>query len=286
MPEFAEVNKQVQWLRSRVVGWRVTGVKYTPGHFPALKDDPARAKKLAAFFEGATIEAVTQRGKHVVLALSTGTVTSHLMFKGRWTLRGEDYVSNYKHHREPPVPKATSFWLETDTVRTADGAPGRLEFNEPEYKGKVHAHPGLTAGQCADLRELGPDILQTPESDPAFAAPFTAEGLIADAARTKTPIKVLLLDQKKQAGIGNMYACEALYRAKIAPNRAANAVTPTEAAVLHGAVVDLMAAVIASDLDYTDVMKVYRKETDPAGRAVQVIKIGGRDTYWVPEEQR
>ena len=33
-------------------------------------------------------------------------------------------------------------------------------------------------------------------------------------------------------------------------------------------------------------MKVYRKETDPAGRAVQVIKIGGRDTYWVPEEQR
>ena len=286
MPEFAEVNKQVGWLRSRVVGWRVTGVKFTPGHFPALKDDPARAKKLAAFFEGATIEAVTQRGKHVVLALSTGTVTSHLMFKGRWTLRGEDYVSNYKHHREPPVPKATSFWLETNTVVTADGAPGRLEFNEPEYKGKVHAHPGLTAGQCADLRELGPDILQTPESDPAFAAPFTVEGLIADAARTKTPIKVLLLDQKKQAGIGNMYACEALYRAGVAPARPSNTLTEPELRAVHAAVQAVVQESIDSDLDYDRVLAVYRRDTDPQGRIVKCDDVGGRDTFWVPAAQR
>jgi len=83
-----------------------------------------------------------------------------------------------------------------------------------------------------------------------------------------------------------MYACEALYRARLAPNRAASGVSAEEAAVPPGAVVDLMAAVIASDRDYSGGMKVYRKETDPAGRAVQVIKIGGRDTDWVPEEQR
>ncbi len=286
MPEFAEVNKQVGWLRSRVVGWQIVRMHTTPGHFPALKDDPARAKKLAAFFEGATIEGVTQRGKHVVMALSTGTVTSHLMFKGRWTLRGDDFVSNYKHHRDPPVPKATSFWVETAPGVMPDGSAGRLEFNEPEYKGKVHAHPGLTAGQCPDLRELGPDILQTPESDPAFAALFTAEALMAAAGRTKTPIKVLLLDQKKQAGIGNMYACEALYRAGVSPSRAAHDLGEAELRAVHAAVQDVVQESIDSDLDYDRVLAVYRRETDPLGRIVRCDDVGGRDTFWVPAAQR
>jgi len=286
MPEFAEVNKQVAWLRARVVGWTIARVKYTPGHFPALKDDPARAKKLAAFFEGAMLQGVSQRGKHVVMALSTGTVTSHLMFKGRWTLRGEDYVSNYKHHHDPPVAKATSFWMETADGVMPDGSAGRLEFNEPEYKGKVHAHPGLTAGQCADLRELGPDILQTPESDPAFAALFTPEGLMAAAGRTKTPIKVLLLDQKKQAGIGNMYACEALYRAGVAPARPSQDLSEDELRAVHAAVQSVVQESIDSDLDYARVLAVYRKGTDPEGRVVKCDDVGGRDTFWVPAAQR
>jgi formamidopyrimidine-DNA glycosylase len=126
----------------------------------------------------------------------------------------------------------------------------------------------------------------TPESDPAFQQPWTVDVLRRSLAGSRKAVKEILLDQSQQAGIGNMYACEALYRARVAPNRAANGASAEEAAVLHGAVVDLMAAVIASDLDYSGVMKVYRKETDPAGRAVQVIKIGGRDTYWVPEAQR
>jgi formamidopyrimidine-DNA glycosylase len=83
-----------------------------------------------------------------------------------------------------------------------------------------------------------------------------------------------------------MYACEALYRAGVSPTRAANAVTADEAAALHGAVVAIVSEVIATDLDYDRVLKVYRKERDESGRAVQVVKLGGRDTWWVPEAQR
>nr|MBK7064530.1 hypothetical protein [Deltaproteobacteria bacterium] len=278
MPEFPEVHRQVVWLRERVTGWVIEDHGHFGGHFPEMKSDPDRKTKLDEFFRGATLSSVTQRGKHIVMALSTGTVTSHLMHAGRWTMSDEPYVSNYRHHLSPPDKKASSFWL------VARGR--RLEFNEPERRGKVHAFPGITSAQCEELKALGPDVLITEETDPAYRQAWTVDSLRRSLLGSRKAVKEILLDQGHQAGIGNMYACEALYRAKIAPNRAANAVTPTEAAVLHGAVVDLMAAVIASDLDYTDVMKVYRKETDPAGRAVQVIKIGGRDTYWVPEEQR
>ena len=221
---------------------------------------------------------MTQRGKHIVMALSTGTLTSHLMHAGRWTMSDEPYLSNYRHHRAPPDKRASSFWA------VAKGR--RLEFNEPEHRGKVRAFPGVVSAAVDELKKLGPDVLITPETDPAFGQAWTVEALRRSLAGSRKAVKEILLDQGQQAGIGNMYACEALYRAHIAPNRAANAVTAHEAATLHAAVTTMMAAVIASDLDYSEVMKVYRKETDPAGRAVQVIKIGGRDTWWVPEEQR
>jgi formamidopyrimidine-DNA glycosylase len=190
----------------------------------------------------------------------------------------EPYVSNYRHHKDPPDKKASSFWL------VAHGK--RLEFNEPEHRGKVRAYAGVASADVDELKKLGPDVLLTPESDPAYQQLWTVDALKRSLSASRKAVKEVLLDQGAQAGIGNMYACEALYRAQVAPSRAANAVTAHEATALHGAVVDLMSSVIASDLDYDDVMKVYRRETDPAGRAVQVSKIGGRDTYWVPEQQR
>lgn len=278
MPEFPEVHRQVCWLRERVTGWVIEDHGHFGAHFPELKDDPARKTKLDALFKGATLQAVTQRGKHIVMALSTGTVTSHLMHAGRWTMSDEPYVSNYRHHKTPPDRKASSFWL------VAGGR--RLEFNEPERRGKVRAFPRSTSAECPELRALGPDVLLTPESDPAYRDEWTVAHLQRSLAGSRKAVKEVLLDQAQQAGIGNMYACEALYRAGVAPNRAAHAVTADEAAALHGATVAMMTAVIASDLDYGDVMRVYRREIDPAGRAVQVIKIGGRDTWWVPEAQR
>jgi formamidopyrimidine-DNA glycosylase len=278
MPEFPEVHHQVAWLRARVTGWVIEDHGHFGGHFPELKGDPARKAKLDAFFRGATLRSITQRGKHIVMSLTTGTATSHLMHAGRWTLSDEPYVSGYRHHLTPPDKKASSFWV------VAGGR--RLEFNEPEHRGKVRAFPGVGSADIDELKKLGPDVLITPESDPAYRAAWSVEHLLRTLAGSRKAVKELLLAQEQQAGIGNMYACEALYRAGLAPTRTGATVTPAEAAALHGAVTALMRGMIAGAPDYAAVMQVYRRETDPAGRAVQVTKVGGRDTYWVPEAQR
>lgn len=278
MPEFAEVNKQVRWLRERAEGASVSAFGYHGGHFSDLKDNPEKDDILKRFFEGATLDRVTQRGKHVVMHLSTGTLTSHLMFKGRWSMEGDDFISNYKHHKEPPTAKSVNFWMETSR--------GKVTFHEPEYKGKVHVFPGVASGDVDDLRDLGTEVLVTPETDPAFTREWTADDFARTASKSKTAIKALLLDQKKQAGVGNMYACESLYRARIAPERPANSLSAAEAALLHDELQNLLRLSIDTDLDYGQVLLVYRKDADPDGNPVETSEVGGRDTFWVPAVQK
>ncbi len=278
MPEFPEVHHQVVWLRERATGAAIEDYGFTGGHFPELKDDPAKKAKLDAFFKGATLRTITQRGKHIVMSLSTGTCTSHLMHSGRWTMADEPYVSNYRHHKDLPAKKASTFWM-TFGAR-------RLEFNEPEYRGKVRAFPKLASDEVDELRKLGPDVMQTPETDPAYTQPWTVDSLRRSLYGNRKSVKEILLDQGELAGVGNTYACEALYRAGVAPTAKGAAFAADRVAPLHAAIVDVISEAIASGLDYAKVLKVYRKETDPAGRKVEVVKIGGRDTYWVPELQR
>src|SRR5262249_50089625 len=128
---------------------------------PDLKDNPDKDQILKEFFEGARIEAVTQRGKFVVFRLSTGTMISHLMFKGRWSIAGDDFISNYKQHKAAPTAKSNNFWVVSSM--------GRLNFHEPEYKGKVHAFPGAKPSDVDELSSLGPEVYITPETDPDFS---------------------------------------------------------------------------------------------------------------------
>lgn len=280
MPEFAEVNAQVRWLRARVTGMRVKAHGHSgAGHFPELKGDPAKAAKLSAWLDGATLDAVTQRGKHVVMRMSTGTLVSHLMFAGRWSLVGDDFTSPYKRHLEAPEPKSASFWLIADDGR-------RLNFHDPEYRGKVRFHPDAAPGALAELAALGPDVLQTPESDPDFALPWTAESLTQALRGKRTAVKAQLLDQATVAGIGNMYACECLYRAGVAPQRPSSGLSEAEVRAVHEAARSVVRAAIDSALDYPSVLQVYKREADPAGSPVKIDKVGGRDTYWVPAKQR
>ncbi|MBI5514432.1 MAG: hypothetical protein HY909_11730 [Deltaproteobacteria bacterium] len=278
MPEFAEVHSQVCWLRSKVQGAPIEEYGCTGGqHFPELKGNPKKDALLRAFFVGATLQSVTQRGKYVVFRLSTGTVLAHLMFHGRWSIAGDPFTSNYKHHRAPPEPVSAGLWLRVG---------GRsMGFHDPEYKARVHAFPGSLPAAVEELQELGPDILQTPETDPEYPRPWAAEDLVKATSKSRTAIKALLLDQKKQAGIGNMYACEALYRAGLRPDRASNTLAEADARRLHGAVQAVVGEALATNLDYDRVLKVYKREKDPEGRKVLCTQVGGRDTFWVAEAQ-
>lgn len=279
MPEFAEVNVQVRWLRERCRNFQITGYGSSArNHFKNLPE-AGRKKKLDAFFDGNTIEEITQRGKHVVLRTLNGTIASHLMFKGRWTMEGDDFTSNYKGHKKPALPKSNSFWVENDKGE-------KLYFNDPEYMGYVTVFPTASPGDVPALSKLGPEVLITDQTDPDYQKTWTLADLQKRTGRSKKAIKGLLLDQDKQSGLGNMYVCEALYKAKIDPNRPSNSLSEDEVKRVHEEAQKVVQKSIDTDLDYDKVLLVYRRETDPGGHAVKCSKVSGRDTFWVPDVQK
>jgi formamidopyrimidine-DNA glycosylase len=281
MPEFAEVNLQVKYLRERCIGWQIASYGYKGrAHFKSHRDLDDKEQTYASFFEGSTIENITQRGKQVIFHMTNGLMTTHFMFRGRWTVAGDTFISNYKHHRTEPTEKSNTLWLEMTTGE-------RLNFHDTDYKGHASIYPGLTdPAEIPGLAKLGPEVLSLPETDPAFAEGWSFDAFWKKAAKSSQAIKVFLLDQKKQSGLGNMYVCESLYRVGVEPTRPAKSLSESEAQGIFEAATDIVRLSIESNLDYEQVLLIYNRETDPDGNPVEVIQVGGRDTYYVPARQK
>ena len=158
--------------------------------------------------EGARLHAVRRRGKHIIFDLGErGDLVVHLRMSGQ--LRMERTATEITHTRM--------------TLGLDDGRA--IYFVNPRRLG--------TAVLCSDgfTAPLGVEPLEKA---------FTEEAFSTLASASKAPIKSLLLDQKKIAGIGNIYAAEALWRAGIHPERPANSLTRNEAANLHHAIVAVL----------------------------------------------
>lgn len=278
MPEFAEVNIQVAFLRESCHGWTISDFGFKGRrHFKNLAEE-GRDEQLRDFFEGNVLESVTQRGKQVILRTERGAIASHLMFKGRWTIEGDPFTSNYKAHKELPKEKGNTFWIVSE-----DGQ--KLIFNDPENMGHVTVFPGQSPRDIQALTKLGPEVLITDFTDPDFQEPWDFDFFANKASRSKKPIKGFLLEQKFQSGLGNMWVCESLYTAGISPKRPAKELNPDELEALHEAATGVVQRAIDNQLDYGELLRIYRKETDPDGHAVVTEKVAGRDTFWVPEKQ-
>ncbi len=279
MPEFAEVNIQVQYLQKRCSGWKIASWgKEGWGHFKKMPEE-GREEALEAFFTDNCLESITQRGKQVILHTSKGVMSSHLMFRGRWSVEGDPFLSNYKHHKSQPTDKSRTFWIINDKGQ-------RLNFHAPQYKAHVSAWPGESdPANLEALNKLGPEILVLPETDPAFTQEWTLDLFRDKAGRSRQAIKAFLLDQKRQSGLGNMYVCEALYDAGIAPSRPAKSLSEDETQNLHKACQDILRRAMETNLDYDVLLRIYKQTQDPDGNPVESTKISGRDTYWVPARQ-
>jgi formamidopyrimidine-DNA glycosylase len=132
--------------------------------------------------------------------------------------------------------------------------------------------------------------------DPLTRA-FTPEWLVQAASASKQPAKLFLMDQSIIAGVGNIYAAEALFRARIDPRKPMSGIRRPKLEALHAAVVDILrqgikAAVIAYSKpgDYSDTrFIVYDRKDEPCdtcGRKIRRIVQGGRSTYFCPGCQR
>ena len=208
--------------------------------------------RLASRLEGRVVGGLQRRGKYVLLPLDQGeTMLLHLGMSGSIRI----------HQAQPPIGKHDHIVL-TMGSGMANAPESWIVLNDPRrfgwldlYRGEVHPM----------LVDMGPEPLGNS---------FSADHLVAALAGRKGPIKTALLDQALVAGIGNIYACEALFMAGLSPRR--------KAGTIRGGRVDRLVAAIRSVLASAieDGGTSLRDHVQPGGEIgyfVQRLTVYGRD---------
>ncbi len=203
MPELPEVETIVNDLRPRIEGRRFTGVS---SYCPEMVHHTS-VSELRHRLPGQTIKGIARRGKYLIFRLVSGeALIIHLRMTGSLLL---------KRKGEPPaepIPYVRAvFGLDNGT---------ELLFTDRRKLGTI----SLVKDENEEIGKLGPEPL-----DPGF----TPQVLIKRLSSHKAPIKAVLCDQEVIAGIGNMYADEALFFARIHPLREANSLSHEEIKRLH-----------------------------------------------------
>jgi formamidopyrimidine-DNA glycosylase len=197
------------------------------------------ADAFSARIAGLRFDHFGRRGKYLLLGLSDGsTLVVHLRMTGKLRLMPGD----------APPDRHTHVVLALDDGRS-------LHYTDARKFGRLW----LVDDPAVVVAKLGPEPL---------GDEFSAEGLAARLAHRTAPIKALLLDQRIVAGVGNIYADEALFRAGVHPARPAGSLTPDEVARLHAAVRAVLAEGIehkGSSLGSSGVQNYRRPGGEPGG---------------------
>ena len=166
-------------------------------------------ENMAIRLTGKTVKLLRRRSKYILADLSSGeTLLIHLGMSGRMTVSG-DPLGQFAHEH-PQREKHDHVVFDMD-----NGA--RITFNDPRRFGAMDLLDTATADSHKLLASIGPEPLGNAFDEKYLTAKFFGR---------KTPVKTALLDQKIVAGLGNIYVCEALYRAGISPERHVNKLNP------------------------------------------------------------
>lgn len=273
MPELPEVEMVVRTLRPRLVGQRISAVE-TSG-LPLRR--PIDRKMLERACVGALVEAVRRVGKYWLVDLSSRHVLlGHLGMTGRLVFSDED---------EPRAPHTHAIF------RLRRGL--ELRYVDPRRFGVLRAYAAADAPTSPELAVLGVDPL-----DVAFTVEYLARALAA----SKRDIKAFLMDQSRVAGLGNIYVCEALFRAGVHPAAPAGRLRGRASALLAGIRAALESGIAnrgTSLRDYVDAdgtpgdnvaaLLVYGREGKACGACGVAIRRrvdGGRSTFFCARCQR
>jgi formamidopyrimidine-DNA glycosylase len=268
MPELPEVETTVRGLAQVLQGRRIARVV-------ARRPDLRRAlpEDLGQRLTGALVTGLRRRAKYGLVDTDRGdTLVFHLGMSGRWRIDPSE------------IEKHDHFLIETE-----EGT--RLALNDPRRFGSLDL---VRTAQLADwppIKALGPEPFD-----------LAADELKARLAGRSAAIKLLLLDQRIVAGLGNIYVCEALHRAGIHPKRAAGSISLERLRRLVAAIRDVLVEAIAAggstlrdfaspdgELGYfSKSFAVYDQEGKPCGCGGMVKRIvqGGRSTFYCCQCQR
>jgi formamidopyrimidine-DNA glycosylase len=274
MPELPEAETIARDLARGVVGRTIEDVEVV---HPDVLEPPLTPQRLRRQLRHRHIQGVGRRGKNVVLDVGEGErLVVNLGMTGRLLATAAPAGDQWRH-------VAVRFrldggrWLLYDDVRRF----GRLDLLD-------------AAGWQRRNTELGVEPL---------SHAFTPASLYQATRTSRSPIRNWLLDQKRIAGIGNIYASEALFRARVRPARPANSLTRPEATRLHAGIREVLEASIAARgttiSDYRDgngeqgafaiLLQVYDRAGKPClrcGRPIQRIVLSSRSAFFCPHCQK
>jgi formamidopyrimidine-DNA glycosylase len=270
MPELPEVETIVRGLRRAICGKTIISARVTLQKMAVAPP----ALRFERTVRGERIETVGRRGKFAILQLSSGrSLVTSLRMTGRLVVQPEG---------EKPYPYAHVILQFNDKTR--------LVFADVRQFGRMRlVDPGAAWDANLGVEPLSGD--------------FTPQRFIAMLSGRTTPIKAFLLDQRRIAGIGNIYACEALWTAGIRPGTPAGKLTKPAIRRLHRAVIDVLQRAIdmrgSSVDDYVDaqglkggfqtVLSVYGRAGATCSRCSgEIVRtlIAQRGTWWCRKCQK
>lgn len=288
MPELPEVETVRRGLQGLIIGRKVKKVVHdTPKSFPNAAVD------VEQFLIGAEIKEIRRRAKVLLIDLSTDyTIVIHLKMTGQLVFRANDVAFGAGHPNDSLIGELPDRSTRV-TCEFTDGS--HLYFNDQRKFGWVKLMPTLEVPNIDFMKKVGPEPLEHDFTPNQFKERFIR--------RAKSPIKAALLDQTVVAGVGNIYADESLWGAKIHPLRKVATITDAEFDKLYHELRDVMNLAIekggSTDKNYVnaegkrgsymDFARVFRREGLPCPRCGTIIvkfKAAGRGTHICPNCQK
>ncbi|MEN0644374.1 DNA-formamidopyrimidine glycosylase [Alkalicoccobacillus gibsonii] len=270
MPELPEVETVKRTLEELVVGKTIQSVNIA---WPNIIKRPADPTEFTTEVKGQTIHSMRRRGKFLLFDLDDIVMVSHLRMEGRYGVYKQD---------DAPVPHTHV------TFGFSDGT--ELRYQDVRKFGTMHLFEKGKEEETMPLIQLGVE---------PFDDAFTVELLTNASQKTTRKIKPFLLDQKTVVGLGNIYVDEALFRARIHPERLAHSLADEEFQKLHHSIVETLSEAVqlggSSIKSYVNgqgemgmfqqTLEVYGRKNEPCKHCEDTIiriVVGGRGTHYCP----
>jgi formamidopyrimidine-DNA glycosylase len=289
MPELPEVETVKRGLNKLIIGKTITTVRAdNPKSFPNAEADVRK------FLVGANVTEVRRRAKVLLIDLSTDyTLVIHLKMTGQLVYIGSQDERFGAGHPTDSLVGALPDKSTRVIFHFADDS--HMFFNDQRKFGWVRLMPTSEVPNIDFMKRVGPEPLEADFTSTEFAVRFKR--------RAKTTIKAALLDQSVVAGVGNIYADEALWGAKIHPSRLVETIKPAEFKRIYTEVRTVMNLSIekggstnrnyvnaeGKKGSYMEFARVFRREglTCPrCGTEIIKIRVAGRGTHICPNDQR
>jgi formamidopyrimidine-DNA glycosylase len=292
MPELPEVETIVRDIRPVIIGKMISGLVIRPKAQSNLMNVDAQT-----FYEHTMTQivvTVVRKGKYIIIPLDNdAAIVMHLGMTGKVLVRDvPDVDFDQRFTSDNFVDRHTHFLMEL-TDPSGEDADIELHFNDVRLFGHIWLVPNMEDINdipIPGLKELGPDALGITIQE------------FSQIMRTRASIKSVLLDQKKIAGVGNIYADEACFSAGVRPTRKGASLSKEERAKLWLAVKTVLKEGLkyrgSSVSDYTDASgtagsfqehhRVYQKTGQKCVDCqdkIQKIKLSGRSTHFCPSCQ-